>query len=314
MISIIVPIYKAEPYLVQCLQSIHSQSYKNWECILVDDGSPDKCGNICDSWQKFDSRFISVHQENQGVSIARNNGLHLAKGKYVVFVDSDDWVDKDYLKHLRDTMADESIDLSVGGQVQSENKVLSPSCMNDVIRMCGLYTDIFLENIGFFYGPFSKIYRKSIIDKYGLSFPIDLSLGEDMCFNFSYLAVCGKIKFLPNVDYHYRLQNTGLVNQYRKDLFECLFRIWNFAVQIIYNKGMWTERMKAHFSQRLWGYTYDSIFFKPTKSYKNIKSILARIDKSLLLEFKDNFVCAKWIKYCILHEYALPFYIITHLR
>ena len=100
MISIIVPIYNVEKYLPQCLDSLISQTYRDIEIILVDDGSPDKCPEICDAYAKKDARIKVVHQINGGVSSARNTGLKASRGEYIGFVDPDDWLDRDYLKKL----------------------------------------------------------------------------------------------------------------------------------------------------------------------------------------------------------------------
>lgn len=92
LLSVIVPVYKVEPYLHRCVDSIRIQTYKNLQIILVDDGSPDNCGKICDEYTELDARIIAVHQKNRGLSGARNTGLRYAKGEYVAFVDSDDWI------------------------------------------------------------------------------------------------------------------------------------------------------------------------------------------------------------------------------
>ena len=92
-LSIIVPVYKVEPYLSKCIDSILAQTYTDFELILIDDGSPDNCGKICDEYEARDSRIIVIHQENQGVSAARNAGLNIAVGEYIGFVDSDDWIE-----------------------------------------------------------------------------------------------------------------------------------------------------------------------------------------------------------------------------
>lgn len=93
LISVIVPVYKVEQYLDKCINSIVNQTYKNLEIILVDDGSPDKCPQICDEWSKKDSRIVVIHKENGGLSYARNVGLDIATGEFISFVDSDDWID-----------------------------------------------------------------------------------------------------------------------------------------------------------------------------------------------------------------------------
>lgn len=94
LISIIIPVYQVEPYLRKCLDSVVNQTYKNLEIILVDDGSPDRCGTICDEYAAGDERIVVIHQDNQGVSAARNAGLQIARGDYIQFIDSDDWVER----------------------------------------------------------------------------------------------------------------------------------------------------------------------------------------------------------------------------
>lgn len=99
-ISIVVPVYNVEPYLKRCLDSIQNQTFKNWECILIDDGSKDNSGKICDEYMNKDKRFKVIHQDNKGVSSARNAGLDSAKGKYIGFVDSDDWIEPNMYEYL----------------------------------------------------------------------------------------------------------------------------------------------------------------------------------------------------------------------
>ena len=100
LISVIVPVYNVEPYLRKCVDSILAQSYSNLEVILVDDGSPDGCGAICDEYAAKDARVRVIHKPNGGVSDARNAGLDIMTGDYVAFVDSDDWIDKQHLSSL----------------------------------------------------------------------------------------------------------------------------------------------------------------------------------------------------------------------
>ena len=114
LVSIIVPIYKVEPYLRRCLDSIVNQTYTNLEIILVDDGSPDRCPAICDEYAAKDNRIVVIHKENGGLSDARNAGLNICKGDYVSFVDSDDWVEKDYISTLENLAKKNNADISVG--------------------------------------------------------------------------------------------------------------------------------------------------------------------------------------------------------
>ncbi len=115
LISVIVPIYKVEKYLSECVESLLAQSYKNLEIILVDDGSPDDCPALCDEYAKKDKRIKVVHKKNGGLSDARNAGIEIATGEYICFVDSDDYVAKDYIKKLYDALYNNGADMAVCG-------------------------------------------------------------------------------------------------------------------------------------------------------------------------------------------------------
>lgn len=97
LVSVIVPIYKVEDDLLDCVTSIQNQTHTNLEIILVDDGSPDNCGEICDLYAEKDSRIMVLHQKNQGVSMARNNAIQKATGEWITFIDADDWIEKKYV-------------------------------------------------------------------------------------------------------------------------------------------------------------------------------------------------------------------------
>ena len=114
LVSVIIPVYKVEPYLRRCLDSIVGQTYRNLEIILVDDGSPDGCPAICDEYAAKDSRIVVVHKENGGLSDARNAGLDIAKGEYISFIDSDDWVADIYIEALWKALEFHHAELAVG--------------------------------------------------------------------------------------------------------------------------------------------------------------------------------------------------------
>ena len=113
LVSIIIPVYKVEKYLAQCIESVLSQDYSNIEVILVDDGSPDKCGLICDEFAKKDSRITVIHKQNEGLSSARNSGIDIAKGKYISFIDSDDYISEKYISTMINEFSDNNTDLVI---------------------------------------------------------------------------------------------------------------------------------------------------------------------------------------------------------
>ena len=170
LVSIIVPVYKVEKYLDRCVESLVNQTYKNIEIILVDDGSPDNCPEMCDAWAQKDSRIVVIHKENGGVSSARNKGLESARGEWIWFVDSDDYVELFALEKLV-PMTDNS-DLIIFDT-----------------RIDELYVkdDRFFDNYYFMYrfgfGPCNKLYKKSIITENNLKFDVEEAIGEDLLFN-----------------------------------------------------------------------------------------------------------------------------------
>lgn len=119
-LSVIVPVFKVEPYLHCCIDSIRNQTYKNLQIILVDDGSPDNCGKICDEYAELDARIIVVHQKNRGLSGARNTGFRYAKGEYVAFVDSDDWIAPTMYETLVRMIEKNDLDMARCGIIETD--------------------------------------------------------------------------------------------------------------------------------------------------------------------------------------------------
>lgn len=126
VISVIVPVYKVEPYLPKCIESICRQTFSELEIILVDDGSPDCCGQICDEYAQTDPRIRVIHQENRGLSAARNAGMAIARGQYFGFVDSDDWIEPDMFAFLYHNLRKEQADISVCGMYQHDGGRVIP--------------------------------------------------------------------------------------------------------------------------------------------------------------------------------------------
>ena len=118
LISIIIPVYKVEKYIGKCVESVRAQTYQNIEIILVDDGSPDNCGSICDDYARIDDRIVVVHKENGGLSDARNTGIDIAKGEFIGFVDSDDYIEKDMYEYLARLVVEHHADLATCGMYE----------------------------------------------------------------------------------------------------------------------------------------------------------------------------------------------------
>lgn len=212
MISIIIPVYNVEKFLPECLDSLLSQTYTDFEVILVDDGSPDKSGSICDEYTQKDARIRAIHQKNAGVSAARNNGIEQARGEWVTFIDSDDWVCSNYLQNFHLDESD-GIDLVIQGLEyydQRDGHFFSPWSFKECVLKKDDFLFAFAENklmeVGF---PVGKAYSKKLLDLNNLRFDTRLSFHEDHIFVLDYYMLCHTIRLVDAIDYKYRYYHTG---------------------------------------------------------------------------------------------------------
>lgn len=234
-ISIIVPIYKVEPYLEQCIRSLIEQTYKDIEIFLVDDGSPDRCGEICDAFAAKDERIRVIHQKNMGVSVARNAGLEAASGAYVMFVDGDDWVENDCCEKTLRAAEEQGCDIvyfrrevndDTGAPVRRRPSNGSFSIDKKMLQQ--IQIDIIAERfrVGgkqFSTGPvWAKIYRRSVLVDNNLHFPIEIKKREDTIFNIYCLEHIRSAYCLDYVGYHYRLNPESVCHRYNPDMIDIL--------------------------------------------------------------------------------------------
>ncbi|MBQ8658549.1 MAG: glycosyltransferase family 2 protein [Clostridia bacterium] len=237
-ISVIIPVYNVEIYLDECVGSVVEQTYHNLEIILVDDGSPDGCPQRCDQWAKLDSRIRVVHKENGGVSTARNQGLDIATGEYVYFLDSDDWLEKNTMEKLVGVLKRDNVDCvgfsflkEFDNRSQRENNVLweEKTYRNEEFKKVFCRTialtgkDLMhLQKTNAFCVIWSKLYKKSVIDQNGLRF-IDIKrLGtfEDGLFNIAFFSQATSFAYIDEALYHYRKTNVQSVTyNYKPDFY-----------------------------------------------------------------------------------------------
>jgi glycosyltransferase involved in cell wall biosynthesis len=201
-VSVIVPVYNSAQYLSECLESVLSQSFKNFEVICINDGSTDNSLEILKQFQNKDSRIKIIDQENQGVSTARNAGLKIAQGKYVGFVDSDDTIEKDFFGKLYDTAERNNAD-AVYSKISSikvfpfKHEVLKGG---DITKEL---IPLFLREDGL-NSVCNKIFLNRTIQNHQISFPVGIKHGEDAQFNIHFLVHANSISFLEYCGYHYR--------------------------------------------------------------------------------------------------------------
>ena len=217
LVSIIVPVYNVEPYLEKCINSILNQTYKDFELILVDDGSPDNCPAICDEYAKKDSRITVIHKQNGGVSSARNEGIKIAKGEFIWFVDSDDYIETNALEILSGYIEKSPSDLYIFEQGLSEKF--------DIDNLNNLfYEHYFKYHFGF--APWNKIYKNSILQSSSLFFDTEETVGEDLLFNVNYYTKINSLKFLDEKLYHYVVRENSAMTTYDDKRYEKQMRLY----------------------------------------------------------------------------------------
>ena len=212
LISVILPIYKVEKYLKKCIESILTQTYKNLDIILVDDGSPDKCGEIIEEFQKKDKRIRTIHQNNGGLSAARNNGIKIANGKYIVCIDSDDWIEKDMIEVLYKNIVNTNSDISICEFIEEDEygKILSNKKYNNEIiefssieALRSLIKQDILTN-----HAWNKLYKKNLFDE--IEYPKG-QLMEDVSTTYKLFEKANKIVYQNTVLYHYIQRGTSIL-------------------------------------------------------------------------------------------------------
>ena len=231
VVSVIIPVYNAGENLQPCLDSIRDQTWPDLEVWMVDDGSTDGSGSVCDAYAASDPRFHVIHQKNAGASAARNVGIERATGRYVSFIDSDDWIETDFYETLTGLfdreLSDEETAMGMCCYCLSDGKPCLPLGKTDeaVLRGDEALSFIIADKMS---GPCNKLFLLSGIREKNLRFDPGLTVGEDMLFVFEYLQG-GAVKYIPYGGYHYR-QTAGSVSRSdfkpsRMSIFDALDRI-----------------------------------------------------------------------------------------
>lgn len=205
-ISIIIPVYKVEKYLPKCLNSVIHQTYKNLEILLIDDGSPDSCGEICDKFAEKDSRIRVIHKENAGVAMARNDGIEAATGDYISFIDSDDWIAKDAYEILYQGIKEYDADCAIGRCVTviDEDGVLTPKTDNSTFSEgCHQASDIMKHTLLKGSAVWNRLFKRQIFKS--IRFPVG-RINDDEVAALRAYAKCQRIVSLNHNSYYYRIR------------------------------------------------------------------------------------------------------------
>ncbi len=291
LISVIVPVYNVEKYLKKCVESIQNQTYKNLEIILVDDGSPDNCPQICDKLAEMDDRIWTVHRVNGGQSAARNSGLSVAKGEWIAFVDSDDYIDNDMYEKLYQAVEDDQADLAVCGAriVNEVGDLLSP-CKGDGEVKCYVGNEGYEQLIPTLNNSaWNKLFKKELIGE--LLFPVGCVHGEDFIFLLEYLRNVKKIVIVDKEKYNYvqrqgSITNSGfskrkldeicskdrifeIISEYYPKFTE-IARKWKFTARMNVIRSLTLAKVKKE-----WKDEYKSCLLYLKANYKSVKQQLS---------------------------------------
>ena len=327
MISIIVPVYQAEKTIKRCIESVLCQTYRNLELILIDDGSTDMSGKICDEYAKKDNRIIVVHIENSEVSNARNVGLKKASGKYIEFLDSDDSLDKNACEILVNSIVESGAELVIcGHKIYKNGKYVSSVGINRKYNTKEeLIKDFeYLYNEMYFNPPWNKIFLRSKI-KY--LFDRRFTLGEDAIFNLNYIFDINKIVFIDNDIYNYNALSGGLTTKYniyninsiftRYDLiFRYIDKIYDFELLKRLYKRMINE---IKYVIRLLGIKTFYRYYDLSKELNKMSDLFIQYSK-LLNIMKSNSILIYSIKrryinisIILIKIYSIPFLLYNYL-
>lgn len=268
LVSIIVPVYNAEPYLTRCIQSILQQTYENIELILVNDGSTDRSLELCKAFAAEDQRIVLIDKPNSGVSDSRNRGLSKARGKYVQFADSDDWLVPEATALLVQRAEQSKCEFVIAPFYRVIERIL---LVNGHIKDDGKYsiTEFAMEMMkapaNFYYGVmWNKLYRRDIIREYNLQCDPAVSWCEDFIFNLQYLCHVAHVYVLQEpIYYYFKRKNSLVVTEMRNSgIYETKKTVFHFYKAFYRSIGLY-DTYKGRINMYLLSVSSDSLFRLP---------------------------------------------------
>lgn len=294
-ISVIVPIYKVQEYLPKCIESILQQTYDNLEIILVDDGSPDKCGKICDSYARKDNRIHVIHKKNGGLASARNAGMECATGDYICFVDSDDWITRNAIQVLYQGINRYDADCSVGKCITVLDKKgnLKPQKTSKQPIRCETSTEAMKQVLLTCSSSCNRLYKRRIIEKF--RFP-EGRINEDEPVMLRVYAKCKKIVFLNQETYYYRKRaNSITTSHFSLQNVDCYY---NSAENLAYIKKKRPELKECaeykYIKTMLYCYVHLKLMKRNHKVNKIRKELHKNIRKNRSLALKNRYLPLKY--------------------
>lgn len=311
-VSIIVPVYNVEKYLDKCLDSIVNQTYKNLEIILIDDGSTDDSGKICEKYMQIDNRIIVIHNPNKGVSYSRNNGMDVATGKYVLFVDSDDYLDNKYVEKLILPTYKSDYDLVICSEydVYIKEKKKQPRIITHMMTN-NLFKDYYkLEWV--IEPPYLKLFKLELIKKYNIRFLEGCSYCEDQLFNMEYFKYVKNYKYINEyLYYHIHYSNNSLGKTKNEKNYQMILYKLNKELEFLNKLDI--DRKKLIYIYHIIS-LIDYVILWKKNDYKNLKVLLEEIREKYFIKIGDEFkylTKKRKIIYCLfkLKQYRCIYYL-----
>lgn len=251
-VSVIIPVYNSEKYIGRCLESVLNQTYSNFEIIVINDGSKDNSQKIIDEYkEKYPDKIISINQQNKGVAITRNESIKRATGKYIMFVDNDDFLDIDYIETFVNEAEKNDYDIVLGGyrRPNENGKIIKKLKLKDTEWSKLMIT-----------APWAKIYKKDYLLKNKFEF-LNTNIGEDVYFNLSAMLISNKIKIIPYIGYNWFYNTESISNTKQKNINKLqIYELLNSCYDSLKNRNLMNnhyEIIEAYFMRYIfWILTY----------------------------------------------------------
>lgn len=293
LISIVIPIYNVEKYVDRCIQSVINQTYKNIDIILVNDGSPDNCGQICEKWKKIDSRVSVIHKQNGGLSDARNAGIKVARGEFITFIDSDDYVSENYVEYLFNLICKYDADISICSfyeLFEDSNKKIYVGGDREKVFNSETAIETMLYDKDFYTAAWGKLYKTSYFND--IQYPKG-KLYEDLATTYKLLEKAKKIVYGPEHLYCYIQRDGSILNsKFSKKNFELL--------EII-------RKLKRDLENR-YPNLYDAILYRTVCAYMDTVNMIINSKENNYNKEIDNsmrFIRRKFMKIIKIKELSI---------
>lgn len=295
-ISIVIPAYNAEKTILATLESIKKQSFQDFEAIIINDGSTDNTLELTNDFCSLDNRFKVINQKNFGVSTARNNGIDIAKGKWICFIDSDDLIEPSYLFHLYEN--------SFNGQIVISNKIIEfKENIDNIIHTWDISKNIDINPISYILknkvGSYiwGKLYSLDIIRDKGISFDTNIAVGEDLQFNIKYIQFVKNILFCDSI-YYYRISMSSSSNNFKPRLVTERLKAAKFMHNIISKVNISNTEKDLIYVK--YGVIGSLRYVMKNKKYSYINNIIDNIDLEIAKFRYAKFIGLKWVVFYII--------------